>query len=92
MGNQQDREMMSNLENEIVGGGNSLSADGLDMPFGSFINMYSNDELVIEPVSTLVPAGSTSPLIRLFASTHHSVHRRRVEAEVPGNHRHRMLP
>jgi hypothetical protein len=40
---------MSNLENEILSGRNSLSADRLDMSFGELMNMYSNDELVIDP-------------------------------------------
>jgi hypothetical protein len=31
-------------------------------------------------------------VIRIFAPTHHSVHRRRADAEVLGNHRHPMLP
>lgn len=40
---------MNNLENEILEGRNSLSADRLDMSFGELMNMYSNDELVIDP-------------------------------------------
>jgi len=40
---------MSDLENEILEGRNSLSADRLDMSFGELLNMYSNDELVIDP-------------------------------------------
>lgn len=40
---------MSGLESEILSGRNSLSADRLDMSFGELMNMYSNDELVIDP-------------------------------------------
>lgn len=40
---------MDNLEREILNGRNSLSADRLDMSFGELMNMYSNDELVIDP-------------------------------------------
>ena len=40
---------MSKLEAEILQGRNSLSADRLDMSFGELMNMYSNDELVINP-------------------------------------------
>lgn len=40
---------MSNLEDQILSGRNSLSADRLDMSFGELMNMYSNDELVIDP-------------------------------------------
>ncbi len=40
---------MSDLESEILSGRNSLSADRLDMSFGELMNMYSNDELVIDP-------------------------------------------
>jgi hypothetical protein len=40
---------MSDLEKEILEGRNSLSADRLDMSFGELMNMYSNDELVIDP-------------------------------------------
>lgn len=40
---------MNNLEKEILEGRNSLSADRLDMSFGELMNMYSNDELVIDP-------------------------------------------
>ncbi|RRQ21118.1 DUF262 domain-containing protein [Thiohalobacter thiocyanaticus] len=39
---------MSNLEDQILSGRNSLSADRLDMSFGELMNMYSN-ELVIDP-------------------------------------------
>lgn len=40
---------MSTLEQEILQGRNSLSAERLDMSFGELMNMYSNDELVIDP-------------------------------------------
>lgn len=40
---------MSNLEDQILSGRNSLSADRLDMSFGELMNMYSNNELVIDP-------------------------------------------
>ncbi len=40
---------MSKLEDEILDGRNSLSADRLDMSFGELMNMYSNGELVIDP-------------------------------------------
>ncbi len=40
---------MSELEKEILNGRNSLSSDRLDMSFGELMNMYSNDELVIDP-------------------------------------------
>jgi hypothetical protein len=40
---------MSKLEDEILSGRNSLSADRLDMSFGELMNMYSNGELVIDP-------------------------------------------
>ncbi|WP_444896511.1 DUF262 domain-containing protein [Microbulbifer sp. SSSA005] len=40
---------MSDLEQEILNGRNSLSADRLDMSFGELMNMYSNGELVIDP-------------------------------------------
>lgn len=40
---------MSSLEEEILKGRNSLSADRLDMSFGELINMYSNGELIIDP-------------------------------------------
>ena len=40
---------MSTLEQEILNGRNSLSADRLDMSFGELMNMYSSDELVIDP-------------------------------------------
>lgn len=40
---------MSTLDEEIQKGRNSLTADRLDMSFGELMNMYSNDELVIDP-------------------------------------------
>lgn len=40
---------MDKLEKEILKGRNSLSADRLDMSFGELMNMYSNDELVVDP-------------------------------------------
>jgi hypothetical protein len=41
--------MMDKLEQEILKGRNSLSADRLDMSFGELMNMYSSDELIIDP-------------------------------------------
>lgn len=38
-----------NLEKEIREARNSLSADRLDMSFGELMNMYQNDELIIDP-------------------------------------------
>jgi len=40
---------VSDLERAILKGRNSLSAERLDMSFGELINMYSNDELIIDP-------------------------------------------
>ncbi|HDX8358356.1 TPA: DUF262 domain-containing protein [Aeromonas hydrophila] len=40
---------MTDLEKEILKGRNSLSADRLDMSFGELMNMYTNNELVIDP-------------------------------------------
>lgn len=40
---------LEQLEDEILKGRNSLSADRLDMSFGELMNMYSNSELVIDP-------------------------------------------
>ena len=40
---------MSTLEQAVLEGRNSLSAERLDMSFGELMNMYSNDELVIDP-------------------------------------------
>lgn len=41
--------LIEKLEEAIVKGRNSLSADRLDMSFGELINMYSNGELIIDP-------------------------------------------
>lgn len=40
---------MTSLEESISKGRNTLSADRLDMSFGEIMNMYSADELVIDP-------------------------------------------
>jgi hypothetical protein len=40
---------LKSLEEAILKGRNSLSSDRVDMSFGELINMYSNDELVIDP-------------------------------------------
>lgn len=40
---------MTELEKELVAARNSLSADRLDMSFGELMNMFSNNELVIDP-------------------------------------------
>lgn len=40
---------MTSLEDAIKKGRNSLSAERLDMSFGELINMYSSNELIIDP-------------------------------------------
>lgn len=38
-----------NLEEEITEGRNSLATDRLDMSFGEIVNMYSREEIIIDP-------------------------------------------
>jgi len=40
---------MSDLEKELLQARNNLAADRLDMSFGELMNMFSNNELVIDP-------------------------------------------
>ncbi|MDM8566037.1 DUF262 domain-containing protein [Candidatus Halobeggiatoa sp. HSG11] len=40
---------MRTLEDAIIEGRNSLSSDRLDMSFGELMNMYTNNELIIDP-------------------------------------------